>query len=69
MHVAYLIPQELPLLGACFVCSWIGLTHESKVHILYLDGYYLFFTKNKTCQRSKSGLDVKVLVKYLLAPS
>lgn len=63
MHVTYLISQELPVLGACFVCCWIGLAHENKVHILYLDGYYLLFsTKNKTCQSSKSGL-VKILTK------
>lgn len=36
MHVTYLISQELPVLGACFVCCWIGLAHENKVHILYL---------------------------------
>lgn len=40
MHVTSLISQELPVLGACFVCSWVGLAYENKVHILYLDGYY-----------------------------
>lgn len=38
MYVTCLISQERPVLGACFVCPWVGWAYENRAHILYLDG-------------------------------